>query len=205
MGNLVLADILGWVAAAIAAFGYAWYAYSIYAEKSGPSRVTWFGLAVISIILAITNYGMGVTPAWALIVVNAVGAPVIALMTIHYGKGGWERGDRVAIATIVVSGFVWFSTESLVFTTICALAADAAAMSTTVVKAYRSPQLEALGPWSVTVLSCTLGVLALLATPTSEWGLDSALTPVYLLLVNGLILALSLRQLPRFATFLRAA
>ena len=185
--------IMGQISSVLAALAFAVYIWSILKpDGSRPSRMTWFLLASIGWIIAISSYYGGATDTLWPLVINAAGSTIVAILAIKHGDGGWTRVDQVALigvaATVIFAGITRNAFASL----IAALVVDFIALLPTIAKLARDPATEEALPWVLTVLSNLFNALAV------DWfagrlTTETAVAPLYFLAANGLIVGLTLR------------
>jgi len=181
------------LATIVGAIGYVLYLWSILRGESKPKRMTWFLLASAGWYFVLGNSSLDATDTLPALWVNAVGATLVALLSIKYGKGGWRTTDRVALGGVILTCLVWFTTEHPIVMLFSAAIVDCLALWPTIKDVAEEPESEEAFPWAVTVVGCFLNILALDVTMFQTWQFDTAFTPLYLFAINATVLALILR------------
>ena len=185
--------IMGQISSVLAALAFAVYIWSILKpDGSRPSRMTWFLLASIGWIVAISSYYGGATDTLWPLVINAAGSTITAILAIKRGDGGWTRVDQVALIGVAATVMFAALTRNAFASLIAALVVDFIALLPTLAKLARRPQTEEALPWVLIVLSNLFNALAV------DWfagrlTTETAVAPLYFLAANGLIVGLTLR------------
>jgi Na+/glutamate symporter len=91
---------------------------------------------------------------------------------------------------------LWYVTAQPIVAIGLAIAADVFAAIPTIRKAWTHPETETALEYAATVISAAMGLLAI-----QTWRLTEFLFPVYLILLNGLILLIIYRKLFGFRQF----
>jgi len=112
----------------------------------------------------------------------------LAVLTVRYGVK-WRRSDFVCLTGAAGVGALGFLTDSALNALCAAMAVDFLALFPTVAKTWKHPDWEEAFPWMVTVAASALTVMAV-ALP---WEVEIAAYPVYLLVMNSVVLALIYR------------
>lgn len=186
--------IFGWLATAATAAGYGLYIYStIRPGGTRPSRMTWFILAALSSLTAWSYFQLGASSTFGTALFCAIGSIAVALLSIKYGHGGWELIDKITLLGVLVTCAIWYITGSAFVALIAALIVDFLALLPTMGKILKLPETEEFFPWFVTVVGSALNILALDVTRSNEWTAEMAVYPVYMIFVNGSVLALIAR------------
>ena len=189
--------IMGQIATVLAALAFAVYAWSILKpDGTRPSRMTWFLLASIGWIIAVSSYYAGATATLWPLVTNAAGSTIAAILAIKRGDGGWTRVDQVALAGVVATCLFAALTRNAFASLIAALVVDFIALLPTLAKLLRDARSEEALPWVLSVLSNLFNALAVDWFAGGRMTTELAVAPIYFLAGNGLILALILRPKP---------
>jgi hypothetical protein len=189
-------EIFGWLATLAAGFSYLAYFVSTVRGRSRPSRMTWFILAALSVLAALSYYEVGATATFGAVVACAIGSSAIAIASIYYGDGGWQPIDLLTFTGVLFVGAIWYATGSPFLALISSLSVDFIALIPTVSKVRKRPDTEELMPWLVTLASNFLNILALDLSTINQWKVDLAVYPFYMLIVNGLVVFLI--AMPKF-------
>jgi hypothetical protein len=101
----------------------------------------------------------------------------------------WQRSDFVCLAGAAGVAAFGLLTKSPLSALCAAMAVDFLALLPTMAKTWKHPDWEEQFPWMVTV---TASMLTVMAVPL-PWEIEIAGYPVYLLIMNGVVLALICR------------
>lgn len=212
--ELTLQDIAGIIAAGLGFYASLIYILSIFgkglqfaplrlvtlAEKSKPSRVTWFIWTFIGAITVSSYYASGATDTLWVPIILTLEYCVTAILSLFYGEGGMWRSDkkqmRRDIACVIgaaLSALLWWWFDVPQIALIATILIDAFGAWPTLVKAYLRPQTENRRAWTFTFLSSIANMFAV------EWRwelmtLFIALYPIYMFTANGLITAFLYRR-----------
>lgn len=182
------------VSAVFSLLAYAFYAVSIVRGNTLPSRATWLIWSVLLILAAVSYDSAGAQETALFAYASALGAIIIALISIKYGKGGWEPLDKAALGGALGGLLLWWLTDSALYALLAFLAADFMGALPTLVKVMQHPREEESLPWSITVFASFLNVIALNIWETDTLTFSVAIYPLYMLGINGLILFFILRN-----------
>jgi len=179
-------------------------------EPTHPRAATWVVWAVMGVILASAYSSSGAQEtswaAWAM----AVEFVVVAMLAMIYDSGmgrimpvhAWGRMVRDIDATewkclagSVLAGFLWLASGEPLLALFGSYAVDFFAAVPTIRQAFHKPLEEPISAWLLTVIGNGFNLLAV-----ADWSLASIEAyaiwsyPVYMLAINGVILALLLRH-----------
>ncbi len=165
------------------------YIYTTFKGETKPNRATWFMLASISLLILVTYIDLGATNTLWLALSTAYGTCIIAFLSIKYGSGGWSWFERICIATTLISFIFYFVSENAFLTLILSLAMDGIALLPTIYHAYKAPKEEDIVAWTLTIFADALGIIAV-----DAWVADIYIYPIYMFIVNGIVVALLYRS-----------
>ncbi len=160
------------------------YLRSIFRGETKPDRVTWWVLAIVSTMIAVSYYESGARDTAWLPAAYALSFFVTALASLKYGEGPLTLNviDRISLVGAFLSGIVWWVMHSPVPALFMNILTEFIGLVPTINKAYRRPWTESRTAWLMATLASFLNVLAI-----SEWTLIIALYPIYILITNLVI------------------
>jgi hypothetical protein len=189
----MIISTIGYIAGLVTFLAYGLYAWSILKGRTRPSRSTWFIWTALTILIAVSYSVTGADDTLWSAYGAGVGTFIIFLLSIKYGVGGFEMIDKFVLIGAVLGIMLWYISGSAFLALLAYLTADLMGAIPTAVKTYISPWEEEWFPWAVTVSANVLNVIALDFTNFTQWELDVAVYPFYMILINGLILFFILR------------
>lgn len=175
------------------------YLFSVLYGNVRPHRVTWWILAVVMFIIAVSNDAVAGNPdtrwlAWAFF----IGQFAIALISIPFGVGGWKVEDKkqlnnqnVSIAGAAIGIFFLLVLEHPFLALIAGLIADYFGIRLTIKKARDEPHSESRLAWTMTFIASVLAVIAIGELPSWPITFDFitvATFPLYMFVINGAII-----------------
>jgi hypothetical protein len=180
---------LGILAGVLIFFSYFSYIYTTLKGKTKPNRATWFMLASISSLILITYKDLGASSTLWIASSAAYGTCLVAFLSIKYGTGGWSWFERICIATTFLCFIFYIISENAFITLILSLVMDSIALLPTIYHAYKVPKEEDIVAWTLTLCADALGVIAI-----DTWIADIYIYPIYMLIVNGIVVVLLYRR-----------
>ncbi|MEX0917547.1 MAG: hypothetical protein WDZ93_00135 [Candidatus Paceibacterota bacterium] len=190
-------QILGILAGALMFASYLFYIAAILRGTTKPNRATWFMLATISFVIALSYHEVGAENTWWVAGGASLGTFLVALLSITKGTGGWGRLDRLCILVAFGSLAIYVLSSDPLITLMLILLMDGAAMAPTIHHAYIAPDEEDTLAWTLTSIADLLAIIVI-----ERWTVDIAVYPIYMLLINGSIVFLLL--LPRLKRMIRS-
>lgn len=175
-------ELVGIVAGVLSFIAYPIYIKDILAGNTKPSRVTWWVLALLNAVLVAAYYGSGARDTIWIPVSYAFGFTVIALLSLKYGEGGWERTDSVALIGAGISLLLWWLLQSAEIALFLIILTDFIGLLPTIVKSFKRPWTESRFSWGVAFVASALNILAI-----EKWTLPVSSYPIYVAITNGLI------------------
>ena len=160
------------------------YIYAILKGETKPDRVTWWILALVSGMIALTYDATGAHETIWLPIGYTASFFIIALFSLRYGDGPMHLHtlDRICLVVALASFVVWRLLDAPFLALLMSMATEFAALVPTAIKAYERPETEDRSAWVVTSVASLLNVLAI--TP---WTFFIALYPVYVFVTNIII------------------
>lgn len=181
------ADVFGLVAAGIIFVSEAIYIRSMFVvngrgERTRPSRSTFWVWTFVQGLMAASYIASGEGFAAGISVAYAVCFLAIAVLSIKYGYGKWERMDTYCFLATAAAALLWVATRNPVLTLAATVAIDFAGAYPTLKKSWADPGTESRTAWMLTVVATALNFAAV-----QEWGLADIVYNPYLLAINGAI------------------
>ena len=165
------------------------YIVSILKGKTKPNRATWWVWAINGTVLSMGNIAIGANYTLLPIICPVVAQWCIAILSIKYGEGGWNRFDRRCFIASGISFILWRILNYDLIAVILPLLVDIFAALPTLKKSFAEPETEDL----LTYALYTVGGL-FTAMAVQEWTFAIAITPIYILLLNAAIVLLLTRH-----------
>ncbi|OGL77525.1 hypothetical protein A3J43_02775 [Candidatus Uhrbacteria bacterium RIFCSPHIGHO2_12_FULL_54_23] len=174
--------LIGKGAGVISFVEYFIYIAAILRGTTKPNRATWWVLTLVNVMIVASYWSSGARNTIWVAVSYVVGTLIIAILSIKYGEGKWERLDRVCLFGSVGSFLVWMILRSPFYALAVNVFIDFLALIPTVVKSYLRPWAEDKLAWTLTFVASVLNIFAL-----ESWDIAISLYPVYLLLINTIV------------------
>lgn len=175
-------EIIGISAGVLSFIGYAIYIYSTLQGSTKPNRATWWILTLVGIMIATSYYSEGARNTIWVPVSYVIGPLIVAILSLRYGEGGWEKLDVWCLAAAGLSAVIWYLYQAPFTVLVVNIVMDFVALLPTIKKSYLRPDSEDALAWSVESVSGILNVIAL-----ESWTLGLAFYPLYLLMINALV------------------
>lgn len=176
--------LLIWLSNLLVFSSYLIYEWAMVKGKAKPHRTTRLVLFLIMVLSFFSLYAQGDRVVTYFLGICAIQSFVMLIMSIWYGMGGWDKIDIVCLVIALIGIVLWKVTNNPALALYAAVAADLFGMVPSLIKTYRFPDTEY---W----LSYVFDLSAILLTGLAirNGGFNEYLYPVYLLLVNGLMLS----------------
>ncbi|HSB46882.1 MAG TPA: hypothetical protein VLD37_02625 [Candidatus Bilamarchaeum sp.] len=180
---------IGILAGIVTLSAFAFYIKDAVGGKSRPNRATWAIWTVLALVITASYYAAGARDTIFAAAAFTLGQASVALVSIRYGTGGWSIFDRLCLGGAFLGIILWFASGSALLALVFAICVDFLGAMPTIKKLLEEPGSESRAAWTVFSLGNLLNVLAI-----ESWTMEIALFPLYFLVVNGIVLALSLRR-----------
>lgn len=184
---------IGFIAGVISFFAYCLYIVTSMWGKTRPSRVTWWVLTILGILIFSTSYAEGARDTLWIAASYILGPLIVAIVSIWKGEGGWEKLDIFCIVVTAISVVIWFTFNSPLTALIIGLGLDFVGLLPTIKKSFERPDGEDGIAWS---LESVASVLSLFAVTT--WTVGIAIYPIYLVVANMLITVLIVGKVGKY-------
>ena len=168
--------------------------------KTKPNRATWWVWGINGSVLCLGNLAAGADYTMLPLICAVVAQLCIAILSIKHGEGGWNRFDRRCLIASGISFILWRVLNYDLIAIILPLLIDILAALPTLKKSYHEPESEDL----LTYILYTFGGLFTVLAVTN-WSFEIAITPLYVLFINALIVLLLTRHKTQliFSTYRR--
>ncbi len=159
------------------------YIASTVKRQTQPHRVTWWVLCTLEFLMAGNQFLAGGGPTVWLPLCAAIGHCTLAILSIRYGEGRWGKLDVFLLMSALFSVVIWQQFNSPILALGWNLGVDFLGFLPTLRKARRAPETESLSSWVLSFFGTCLNLLAV-----EHWSGSTAILPLYLWAMNGLIL-----------------
>lgn len=183
-----LPEDLGQIAGALALLGFVSYVVAILRRQTRPSRATWWIWTIVGVVLCASYLSSGATVTIWVPISYALGPLVAAMLSLHYGEGGWTRFDRACFLGTGASLALWAVVRSPIIPLTMNIVIDLLGALPTLRKTFDDPDSEDRLAWLLFFVANTLNLLAI-----SRWSFSIVLYPLYLFALNGVMVALLVR------------
>jgi hypothetical protein len=161
------------------------YASSILKGKAKPHRTTRLVLLIITSLTTISLFAQHDRVAIYLAGVSTFQSTLIFFLSIKHGMGGGSKTDILCLIIAIIGIILWKITGSAEIALFFAIGADFTGMIPALIKTYKFPKTEI---WQFYGLDCFAAFFSLLAM--KEWGIEDFSYPVYILLINLIMVLL---------------
>lgn len=179
------------VGAVVQLFGIASYMRETIRGNTKPNRVSWLMWSVAPIIATVAAVSGGVR--WAILPVFMSGfAPLLVFLVSFLNKDSYwklEKFDYLCGLFSILALILWGITKEPLVAILFSLLSDAFAAIPTIIKSWRFPETETVSAYSTGVFNAATSFFAI-----KTWGFLEVTFPVYLVLLNLLIVLLIVRR-----------
>lgn len=182
-------SFLIWASNILVFSSYLAYEWAMIKGKAKPHRTTRLVLFIIVILGFFSMYAQGDRVVVWFLGICAFQSLIMLLMSIKYGMGGWAKEDIIALLIALIGIVTWRVTDNPALGLYAAIVADFAGMVPALIKTYKLPQTEY---WLTYVFD--LSAILLTGLAIQNGGFNNYLYPVYLFLVNALMMIFLLRK-----------
>lgn len=162
--------IFGLIAGGVVLLAHIPYVIQIKQGKLKPNRATWWIWAIFDALIASSSYASGGKFAAILPGAYAIGAIVVAVISIRHGEGGANRFDFLCILGAIISGIIWWRTNTPILTVWSSILVAFIGALPTIKKVYLKPETECATTWFMFLLAALINI-----------GTISFITPVQIL------------------------
>lgn len=175
-------QILGIVAGLLSFSAYSLYILTTIFGKTKPNRATWWILTLIGILIASSYYAEGARATMWIALSYVLGPFIIALTSLKWGEGRWEKLDKWCLGLALVSAPIWYIFNSALLVLGINIFLDFIGLLPTIKKSYLRPEGENRPAWTLESLAGLLNIFAV-----ERWIFSITFYPIYLLAINGII------------------
>ena len=165
------------------------YIITILQGKTKPNRATWWVWGLNGSVLCLGNLAAGADYTLLPLVCAVAAQLCISILSIKHGEGGWNRFDRRCLIASGISFILWRILNYDLIAIVLPLLIDIIAALPTLKKSYFKPETEDLLTYVLYTIGGFFTVLAV-----QEWSFAIAITPLYVLFINLLIVLLLTRH-----------
>jgi len=180
--------ILGVIAGILSFSAYVLYIVSTLQGKTKPNRATWWILTLVGLMIAMSYYAGGARDTMWVALSYVLGPAIIAVLSLKYGEGRWERLDQVCLTGALISALIWYLSESALTVLLVNILMDFIGLVPTIKKSYLRPEGENRTAWTLESFAGLLNMFAI-----ERWTFAIAFYPMYLLILNMTITTLLFR------------
>jgi len=165
------------------------YLVTVCQGKTRPNRASWWIWGTNGLIMCASYYfsnGASNT-LWALLF-PVIAQLIIAFLSFKYGEGGWNRFDKICLASAGVGLLLWWRFNSPLIALGLSLVVDFMGALPTIKKSYYQPKTESLLSWSMYGMGTFLNLFTI-----KSWSIEIAAVPLYVFWINAVIVSLLLR------------
>lgn len=180
-------EIVGKIAGVISLVAFVPYIVAILRGKTKPNRATWWIWTIVGIMLGASYYFSGANNTLWVPISYIIGPLAIAILSIKYGEGGWNRFDRYCLLGAMTSAILWWLFDSPFIALLINLFIDFLGALPTIKKVYKKPETEDRTAWVLFFLGNVVNLFAI-----ETWVFTIAVYPVYMFCGNGIITTLVL-------------
>jgi hypothetical protein len=185
-------NVLATLAAIMYFSGFIPYVVGIVRSGKRPVRSTWFVWALLD---SITFFSMLAQHAFNFQIMAAViGCWTVFLLSLKYGKPGFDRLDAACLAGAALGIGCWAALGDPKLGITMSLAVTFIGSIPTFVSAWKDPRDENLTAWIVITVSCVLTVAAV-----PSWSFVDATQPIVFLAIGAIVTAVLLARQRRTA------
>ncbi|MEI7512470.1 MAG: hypothetical protein WCK01_03355 [Candidatus Uhrbacteria bacterium] len=163
--------------------GYCPYIYDIVRKNIKPSKASWLIWAAMD---AITFGGMYAEHTLNPLIVGAlVGSVLTAILSIRFGKSGWNTIDKICLAGAALSLLLWVVFNSPLYGLLTALVVNFIGAIPTISSAWSHPRRESKLTWALFWIASALAIINI-----PHWTLADAAQPISFLAIQTIMVYL---------------
>ena len=185
---MISSEILGILAGILSFSAYTLYIFTTLFGKTKPNRSTWWILTLIGLMIASSYYAGGARATIWVAISYVLGPFIIAVLSLKYGEGKWEKLDKWCFAVALISVSIWYFSHSALLVLLINIFLDFIGLVPTIKKSYLRPESEDKIAWTLESLAGIFNIFAV-----ERWIFAISFYPIYLLIINGIITLLLYR------------
>jgi hypothetical protein len=179
---------IGVVAGFLSILCFVPYIVTILQGKTKPNRATWWIWVILSFVISASYYSTGAGNTIWLPVCGGVGQFIIAILSLKYGEGGWNRFDRLCLLGVGISLLFWWQFNSSLIALLFNILIDFLGALPTIKKSYYQPETENILTWSLYLAASAINLFAI-----EHWSFALTVFPVYIFCINTSIVIFLIR------------
>src|SRR3989344_6543620 len=188
--DLSTKELVGIIAGILSFSAYFLYIFTTIFGKTKPNRATWWILTLIGLMIASSYYVGGARATIWVAATYVLGPFIIAILSLKYGEGKWEKLDKWCLIIALISIPIWYISKSAILVLAINIFLDFIGLVPTIKKSYLRPEGEDRFAWTLESFAGLLNIFAI-----ERWVFAIAFYPIYLLTINGIITILLYRPL----------
>ena len=185
---MISGALVGIIAGVLSFAAYALYIFTTLKGKTKPNRATWWILTLVGLMIAASYYAEGARDTMWVPLSYVLGPAIIAVLSLKYGEGRWERLDKLCLTGAIISAIIWYFSHSALLVLMINIIMDFLGLVPTIKKSYLRPAGEDRTAWTLESIAGALNIFAI-----ERWTFGIAFYPIYLLVINGIVTLLLYR------------
>lgn len=178
-----LRSILSVLAGLLYVAAFVPYIRAILRKETQPAKASWIIWASLD---SITLAGMlAKHTVNGLIVCALIGAWMVAILALKYGKSGWSRLDKFSLGGAVLGVVLWGISGNPTFGIVTSLSVVFLGSFPTFASAWNDPSKEDRTAWTIFFISCVVAMFAIPARTLAE-----AAQPVTFLAIETIMVSI---------------
>jgi hypothetical protein len=146
---------------------------------------SWWIWAVVGFLLATSYYSTGARAGNGVAIGAAFGQSLIALLSLHYGRGTWVPRDLIFVLGVILALGIWYIQRNPLVPHLLTVIMDLQGWLPTFIKTLRNPESENLPAWLLWFSAALIAVFSLGTWSVAEWTF-----PLYITVSDGVIVAI---------------
>ena len=181
-------DLIGLIAGILSFSAYIIYIVATVKGTTKPNRATWWILTLVGLLIASSYYAEGARATIWIALSYVLGPAIIAVLSLKYGEGRWERLDKICLSGALISAVIWIFSQSALVVLLINIFMDFLGLAPTIKKSYLRPSGEDRPAWTLESIASALNIFAI-----EGWTFSIAFYPLYLLVINWTVTLLLYR------------
>ncbi|HVU06703.1 MAG TPA: hypothetical protein VHE10_02875 [Candidatus Paceibacterota bacterium] len=189
---MTILPYLGVIGGACSLAGYAPYVIKIIKGEAPPERASWLVWTLSSLLILMSYYALGARATIWVPAAYFLGSSVITALSFKYGRQGWGTLERLILVVVAISSIRWFHFDTPFVALTLTLIIGFIGYIPVMWRVYSNPMTREeldLEGWTLFFVG---SVLNLAAVPI--WDLYIATLPVLMVVMNGLMFGLAMRN-----------
>lgn len=153
--------VLAGIAALISICNFSYYVVGILKGKTKPHMYTWLIWSVVAFTVAAGQIVDGAGAGAMVAVIAVLNCLIVAFLSISRGSKDITKSDKLCLFICAVALVLWPITNSPLWSILIVTIIDLIGYIPTIRKSYNAPHEESIYIFSIFVVTCSLGLLAL--------------------------------------------